>query len=286
MNLKTKAKLLFLLFFFNLIAWMVVFDLSSNNLEVIFFDVGQGDAIFLETPNNHQILVDGGPNAKVLEGLGRAMPFYDRTIDLIVLTHPDHDHMGGLMEVFERYEVKNIMWTGVIKEGSEFEELDKRIKEEGSNVIVARAGQKVFSGKKFVMETLYPIENLENQEFKDYNKTSIVNRVLFGQNVFLLTGDAPKSIENSLMAEMDLKADVLKLGHHGSKNSTSKDFVENVNPEIAIVSCGKDNKYNHPHPEAVEILKEYGINILRTDEIGDIKIIADGNKIINHYEKK
>lgn len=280
MNQKLKIKILFVLIFFNLIAWTAVFALSSNELEVVFLDIGQGDAIFIETPSNHQILIDGGPNMKVLEGLGNNMPFYDRTIDLVILTHPDHDHMGGLIEVLKNYEVESILWTGVLKDGAEYEELKSIVKEKEVNVFVAKLGQKILSGKSFVMDVIYPLESFENKTVKDFNSTSIVNRIFFGNHVFLLTGDASKKVEKQLIDRFDLKADVLKLGHHGSKTSTDKSFVQNLGPSIAIISVGKDNRYDHPHPEVIEILDEYGINILRTDELGDIKIVSNGKDLV------
>ncbi len=280
---KLKIGFLIVLAYLNVLAWIVVFDLAQNNLKVIFFDVGQGDSIFIETPRKHQILIDGGPDISVLERLGENMPFYDRTIDLIVLTHPDHDHMAGLIEVLKRYDVQNVLWTNVVKDDSEYDQFKKMI--EQSNVVTAQFGQRISSGKGFVMDVIYPFEDLAGQEFKNLNNTSIVNKVFFGEHVFLLTGDASKSIERKLIEKgIDLRANVLKLGHHGSKTSTSKEFIEVVNPEIAIVSCGKNNKYGHPAPEVLAILNEYGINILRTDELGNIKIISDGQtiKVINH----
>lgn len=280
MNQKIKIKILLVLIFFNLIAWTAVFALSSNELEVVFLDIGQGDAIFIETPSNHQILIDGGPNMKVLEGLGNNMPFYDRTIDLVILTHPDHDHIGGLIEVLKNYEVENILWTGVLKDSAEYEELKSIVREKEVNVFIAKFGQKILSGKNFVMDIIYPFESFENKIVKDFNSTSIVNRIFFGNHVFLLTGDASRKIEKQLINRFDLKADVLKLGHHGSKTSTDKSFVQSLSPDIAIVSCGKDNRYNHPHPEVIEILNEYGINILRTDELGDIKIVSNGKDLV------
>jgi len=280
---KFKIYFLIVLAYLNILTWIVVFDLAQNNLKVIFFDVGQGDSVFIETPEKHQILIDGGPDISVLERLGESMPFYDRTIDLIVLTHPDHDHMAGLIEVLKRYRVENVLWTNIIKDGSEYDQFKKMI--EQSNIVTARFGQRISSGKGFVMDIIHPFEDLAGQKIKNLNNTSIINRVFFGQQVFLLTGDASKSIEKKLIEkEIDLKANVLKLGHHGSKTSTSREFIEAVNPEIGVISCGKDNRYNHPDPEVLAILNQYGINILRTDQTKDIKIISDGQtiKVINN----
>ena len=285
MNKKLKIYTLIVLTYLNILAWIVVFDLVQNNLKVVFFDVGQGDSIFIETPQKHQILIDGGPSSAVLEKLGNEMPFYDRTIDLIILTHPEHDHLGGLLEVLKRYKVENILWTGVLRDTAEFEEWKRLLTEEKNAVIkIAQAGQRIiFSTRPVlaVMEIFNPFENLEGKEIKNTNNSSIISQLVFGENKFLFVGDVYKSVERKLI---NIESDVLKVGHHGSKTSTSKEFIEAVNPEIGVISVGRENSYGHPTPEVLEILEKYDINILRTDQIGDIKIISDGQnlEIINN----
>lgn len=274
------------LIFLNILAWLSVYELSSNQfLEVIFFDVGQGDAIFIETPKRHQILIDGGPDSKILEKLGREIPFWDRNIDLLILTHPEGDHLAGLIEVLKRYKVENILWTGVKRDTFEWREWQKVIetqKGKGAKLYIARSGQKIIlqgSGPCKFIEVLYPLENLGGQEFKDSNDTSIVTKLIFGENSFLFTGDIYKSGEKKLIDEgAEIGADVLKVGHHGSKTSSGEEFIKEVSPEIAIISVGKDNRYGHPHSEVLETLAKYDITIIRTDQDGDIKIISDGIK--------
>ena len=283
---KLKIGFLIVLVYLNILAWIVVFDLVQNDLKVIFFDVGQGDSIFIQTPQKHQILIDGGPTSVVLEKLGNEMPFYDRTIDLIILTHPEHDHIGGLLEVLKRYRVENILWTGVLRDTAEFKEWERLLVEEKNVVIeIAQAGQRIVCAastfeKTVNMNILYPFENLDKQIIKNTNNTSIVIQLIFGENKFLFTGDTYKSVERKLIErELLLKSDILKIGHHGSKTSTSEEFIEAVDPEIGVISVGRENSYGHPTPEVLEILKKYDINILRTDELGDIKIISDGQTI-------
>ncbi|GAH68719.1 unnamed protein product, partial [marine sediment metagenome] len=241
--MKTKTKnfvylILSFLFLLNILAWLAVYDLNKPQLlEVNFFDVGQGEAIFIETPSRHQILIDGGPSSVVLEKLAESLPFWDRTIDLIILTHPEHDHLAGLIEVLKRYKVENILWTGVVRDTAEYKEWVKLIKNEGAEIKIAQAGQKINLSTYEVdryMEVLYPFENLEGQEFKNSNNTSIVAKLIFGTppthhppasrvpTSFLFTGDAYKSVEKKLMdKKTDLASDVLKVGHHGSKTSNS-----------------------------------------------------------------
>lgn len=272
--------ILIVLLLCNIFFWSIIYNLNrSQLLEVIFFNVGQGDGIFIETPQNYQILIDGGPSSVVLEKLGQEMSFWDRSIDLIILTHPEHDHVAGLIEVLKTYEVKNILWTGVLKDTKEFEEWIKLIKGEKADITIAQAGQRIIIPNIF-FEIIYPFEDLEGQNIKNTNNTSIIFRLVFNNNCFLFTGDASKSIERKVIDKgLNLNCNVLKVGHHGSKNSTSKELVESVIPELAVISLGKDNKYGHPHAQVLDILNDYGIKVLRTDEIGDIKIISDGQNI-------
>jgi len=271
----------------NILAWIEFYNLNKTRLlEVNFFDVDQGDAIFIVTPQKHQILIDGGPSSKILEKLGEEMPFWDRTIDLIILTHPEKDHLIGLIEVLKRYKIENVLWTGIKRDTAEYEEWLKLIKEEGAKIFIAKAGQKVIIPKS-VLEILYPFENLEGQEFNNSNDTSIVAKLIFGENSFLFTGDVSKSVEKKLLdKKVDIESDVLKVSHHGSKTSSSEKFVSVVFPEIAVIPVGKKNSYNHPHQEVLEVLKNYG-KILRTDLNGDIKIICPvrnlGQKKLNNF---
>jgi len=298
--MKKKSVLIILgtLFGFNVLAWIGVFQLSRAGLEVTFFDVGQGDAIFIETPLGHQVLIDGGPDVSLLEKLGDEMPFWDRTIDLIILTHPEHDHIAGLIEVLKKYQVENVLWTGVLKDTAEFREWQRLIKEEGAKIYIAQAGQQIVwdatpdcrgSHPRHLnprhLEILYPFENLENQSVKNTNNTSIISRLVYGENSFLLTGDAYKSVERELLGLAEqLDSDVLKVGHHGSKTSSAEEFIKEVSPEIAIISAGQDNSYGHPHQEVLETLEKYGITILRTDKDGDIKIISDGEDYVSNIQ--
>ena len=277
---KWNLGILIALICFNILAWIAVYDFSQLPfLKVIFFDVGQGDAGFIETPQRHQILIDGGPGSVILEKLGKSMPFYDRTIDLIILTHPEFDHLSGFNEVLKKYKVSNILWTGIVRDTAEYKEWEKLIEEEKTEIFIAKAGQKILweSETNNYMEVLYPFENLEGKVFEDSNNTSIISKLVFGKNSFLFTGDAYKNVEGELInKKAEIDSDVLKVSHHGSKTSSSEEFIKSVSPQIAVISAGIGNKYGHPHQEVLELLEKYGIRVLRTDEDGDIKIISDG----------
>jgi competence protein ComEC len=273
-----------ILFGLNILAWLAVYELNKPQLlEVTFFDVGQGDAIFIETPSRHQILIDGGPSPLILEKLAESLPFWDRTIDLIILTHPEYDHLTGLIEILKRYKVENILWTGILRDTAGYKEWQRLIRDETAEIFIAEAGQKIILSESDInsfIDVLYPFENLEGQEFKDSNNTSIVAKLIFGENSFLFTGDAYKSAEKKLIdKEINLASDIFKVGHHGSKTSNSEEFIEKVSPEIAVISVGQDNPYHHPHQETLDTLEKYGIKILRTDKDGDIQILCDSQSL-------
>ena len=267
------------LFGFNVLAWLAVYDLSRPlGLEVIFFDVGQGDAIFIETPQRHQVLIDGGPDSVILEKLGKEMPFWDRTIDLVILTHPSADHLNGLLIILERYKVNQILWTGIKVDTFIYRRWLELIDKENADVFIAQAGQQIKLGRGIFLNILNPVENLEGQKIKGgraVNNTSIVARLVHNQNSFLFTADIERQAEKELIRrEVYLDSDVLKVAHQGSKTSSSEEFLVAVSPEIAVISVGEENPYGHPHPQTLENLK--GIKVFRTDLDGDIKIISNG----------
>jgi len=244
---------------------------SSSSFELAFFDVGQGDAIFFETPQGHQVLIDGGPDTKVLSRLGEVMPFWDKTIDLVVLTHPDADHITGLVAVFEHYKVENVLWTKKRKDTKVFKAFVRALQKEGTQEIVAQAGQKIlFGGSQAMLEILYPPADIDLESTRS-NETSIIAKLWFKDTSVLLPGDTTKKIERKLVEqEANLKADILKIAHHGSKTSSSTAFLAAVEPGIAIISVGQDNRFGHPVQEVLANLEEYGIKVRRTDKEGTV----------------
>ncbi len=253
-------------------------------LKVSFLDVGQGDAIFIEAPNGVQMLVDGGPDNKVLEELSKVMSFWDRSIDIVVATHPDKDHIGGLPKVFERFDVGMAMDTGVSSDTGIYREYDKQKKESGAELIDAKRGEVIVLDKShgIYAEVLYPGDNTES--VKDTNDTSIVLRIVYGESEVLLTGDASKKIEKFLVSRYGdrLDSDILKLGHHGSKTSTDELFLKAVSPEDVIVSAGESNSYGHPHPEVISLVKEYGSRISSTYESDLLSFYISPSEVTKH----
>lgn len=277
--MEAKSRI-FLIFGFliaaNLAAWQAVFYYRAAKAEIIFLNVGQGDAIFIKTPQGHQILIDGGPDAAVLEKLAGNMPFGDKDIDMIVSTHLDKDHLFGLLEVLKAYSVGTIVSTGIPKETAGAAEWQKLKKDEESGGAVektASAGDVIVAGN-VRLEVLYPA--VGSGRSAGDNDDSLVLRLDYGENNFLFCGDIGAEGESDIInSGADLSADVLKVSHHGSKNSTSEAFLEKVFPKTAVIQVGR-NSFGHPSEEILTRLEKFGINILRTDVDGDIKFVADG----------
>ena len=273
---KTKYFILIILFSGTVFIWSVIFIQTPNNiLEVYFFDVGQGDSIFIETPNKKQILIDGGPDKTVLEKLNQAMPFYDQTIDLIILTHPDADHLTGLIEVLEYYQIGHILTSGFQKDTAGYQEWQRLIKEKEIPLTIAQIGQNIVLQDGIVLEILWPDQSLISSYSNPVNNVSVVGRLVYGDIEIFLTGDIENKVEKYLVdQDIWLESDILKLAHHGSKTSSIQSFINKVNPKISVISVGENNKYNHPHETVLERLKNS--TIYRTDKNGDIQILTDG----------
>ena len=259
------------------LVWFFIWQTAPNgNIKIDFFDVGQGSAIFIDAPNQNQALIDGGPSDTVLTKLGQALPLLDKKIELVILTHPDADHLSGLIEVLRRYEVGQILETGIADDSAEYQEWNNLIAQKKIPVIFASAGQNIKIADNLSIKILYPLGKINGQNFGDKtNATSIVGKIIYGQNEILFTGDAEEQTEQPLiLLGADLRADILAVGHHGSKNSTSQEFLAAVAPQVAVIQVGAKNRYGHPAPETLERLK--GVkNVLRNDLAGDIEFICD-----------
>lgn len=277
----------------NFFCWKEVFALSlPQKLRVDFLSVGQGDSELIVTPGGNKILIDGGPDATVLEKLNNLLPFWDKTIDVVILTHPESDHMTGLMDVLQKYNVQYFLWTGVVKNDQENKKLAEILKlKQNQNFFLAdlsqthtriftiNAGEKIKAGNVEI-DTLFPFESFAGKVLtKTSNDTCIVARLIYGKNSFLFTGDIDSKAEKELVnSSENIQSDVLKVAHHGSKYSTSNLFLSAVKPKFAVIEVGK-NSYGHPTPETLQRLQNYDIKTLRTDQQGDINFVSDGNNI-------
>lgn len=251
---------------------------SSAEFSVSFLDVGQGDAILIETPGGTQVLVDGGADAGVLRELAAELPLFDSDIDMVVATHPDTDHIGGLVDVLERYDIGQILITENKGESAAARAFAGAAADEGAEIAMARRGQVWHLDASTTLAVLFPETDVSEME---NNAASIVVQITYGDTSFLLTGDSPKRIEEYLvLAEGEnLQSTVLKVGHHGSRTSTSELFLEEVDPEYAVISAGADNRYGHPHVEVTDMLFNHRIETLNTAEEGTITFVSDGKAV-------
>ena len=253
-------------------------SMPDGKLHVYFLDVGQGDAILI-SKGSRQILVDGGPSPQaVTTALGKEMPFWDRTIDLVVLTHPDADHVTGLIEVLGRYKVKQVLYPDMEICSALHAEFLEIIQGKGISAVPAEAGQRISLGENIYLDVLNPVRGIQ---YSDMDNNSVVLRLESGSMSYLLTGDIMKEAEYTLLSRRAVKGStVLKLAHHGSSSSTTDEFLKVVNPQIAIISAGKDNRYGHPDEEVLERLKSRGnIAIFNTIIHGTIEFISDGDNL-------
>jgi competence protein ComEC len=248
-----RVSLLVLVFCVSVLGFYAFRDVSS--LKVYFLNIGQGDAIFIEAPYGNQMLIDGGADKAVLRELGKVMPFFDRSIDVVMETHPDADHIGGLPAVLNRFDVGVFLEPGVSSDNTIDEEIARIRETKNTESIRAREGMRINLRGGAVFDVLFP--NVDVTRFET-NTASIVGKLVFGSTTAMFTGDSPQSIEKYLVVRYGerLKSDILKAGHHGSRTSSSREFVESVRPQFVIISAGLNNRYGHPHAEVISLFEE------------------------------
>lgn len=291
----------FVVGFFLLILGTFLFALvrypNPDVLQVIACDVGQGDG-FLIVNRNYQIVIDGGANRKILKCMDKYLPFWDRNIELVILTHPQEDHYKGLIDLFERFQIQNFILPQINSSNESFGVLKNRVREEGSSVIFAQSGQQFRVGliyldilwpdMQFFSRNLEETENFGNEskienlyETKiDPNDFSIVIEAKYKNFDMLFTGDINPQIINQLLESSKIgDIEYLKVPHHGSRNGLTKDLLDATKPEIAVISVGKNNSHRHPHREVVQLLNERVNVLFRTDLEGDVAVFSDGEKI-------
>lgn len=266
-----------------ILMWSVALTMPDGKLHVSFLDVGQGDAIAIRLPNGQDMLIDGGPDSqKISLELSKKLPFWDRTIDLIVCTQPQADHITGLVDVLQRYHVKQVLEPGVSYNSSIYQEWLRLIEDKGIKYNIARAGQEIDLGNGIEMKVLNPPESLWERTSDDVDNNGVVLRLTWGQVSFLFTADIREDVEFELIGQRaNLRSTVLKVAHHGSETSTSQQFLAAVDPEVAVICVGEDNPFGHPSPEVVERLTDRlgEDNVYRTDEDGTVEFITDGEKL-------
>ncbi len=251
----------------------------SANLKVHYIDVGQGDSIFVELPNNETLLIDAGEKKysqsviKYIEKLGY------RTISRVVGTHPHSDHIGGLADVINAFNVDNIYMPKVSTNTKTFENLLLTIKNKGLKITTAKKDLKIIDDNDLSLTVLSPVKD----EYSNLNNYSVVMLLKYKSRSFIFTGDAEEEVEKELSG--DISCDVLKVGHHGSSSSTSDNFLHKTSPKYAVISCGKGNDYGHPHKETIDKLKRSKVEYYITENNGNIVVVTDGNNISIENDK-
>jgi len=244
----------------------------DGKTHIVFLDVGQGDSALLTLGDGTRILIDGGPDWSTLEKLGRYMPFFDRHIDMLILSHPNSDHMVSFPEVLRRYSVGALVTAGTIYNSGIYASTLSSASAHGVPLVTMYAGHTLALGES-TLEVMWPPKRMPNGFSKNENNASLVLRFTHAGKRVLFTGDMESIVEKTLIeADVDMKADILKVPHHGSKSSSTVEFLRAVQPSIAVISVAKNNSYGHPHPDVVARLMTIGSEIKRTDELGDIEL--------------
>lgn len=245
--------------------WLSLIRTGAADTKIVFLAVGQGDAILISQGMN-QIVIDGGRDGGLLlSRLGRHVPFYDRTIEVLIPTHPDSDHIGGLSALLERYQVKTVLDTGARTDTKSAFLFYRDLAREGAKTVPAVRGTAITLPRGGRLSVVFPFGPLP-ADMPETNEGSVVARFEYGETSFLLTGDLPD--EERFIPDLST-VDVLKAGHHGSQYSTSSALLDLTSPKEAVISVGKNN-YGHPHPAVLERLQGHGVSVFRTDTEGDI----------------
>ena len=286
-NRKSYSLLIFafILLVANLYLFYLDFKGSNRNLTFAMLDVGQGDSLFIESPTGTQILFDAGSPRKVLSALSRVMSPFDRTLDAIVITNPDADHIGGFADVLKTYKVGQVFEPGTISDSKTYQNLEQEIKNKKISNILAKRGMRLNIGGGAVIDILFPDRDVFDWSSND---GSIVAKLTYGKTSIMLTGDSTAKTEKIILSRNSgevLDSAILKVGHHGSRTSSSTEFVKAVSPAYALVSLGKENKYGHPHQETLDTLAQFGAKILRTDLLGTIIMSSDGQNETFSFKK-
>jgi competence protein ComEC len=271
------------------IIWITIFTFPDKQLHVSFLDVGQGDAILIQTPCGQNILIDGGPSPQSLcMELGKELPFWDRTIDLMISTQPHADHLTGLVEVLQRYQVRQVLQPTTEYNSSIYQKWTATLEEKQIKYSVPVAGQEIKLAGDIVIKVFNPPVQLFEQTSSDTDNNGIVVKLSWGQISFLFSADVRYEAElNMIMQRYNISSTVLKVAHHGSKTSTSPQFLLLTDPDVAVISVGAENSFGHPDTIVLERLCDSidKANIYRTDLNGTIEFTTDGERLWVQVEK-
>ncbi len=266
-----------LLLILSFVLWSAVIRENRQGiLTVVFLNVGQGDSIFIESPTGTQVLVDGGPNNALMKEISSVLPWYDRKIDMLVVTNPDKDHYEGFIPFLKKYKADVVLEPGTTNKSEAYSLLENEIINKKIPKIFARRGQIIDLGEGAYLRVIFPDRDISGL---NPNDGSLVMQLVYGETSIMLQGDSTANIEHYLVGfDNNLKSTILKAGHHGSRTSSSEEYVKAVDPEWVVISAGKDNSYGHPHEEVLDVLNGQKINTLATCVMGDIFFTSDGKE--------
>lgn len=251
-----------------------ILGLPGLNTRVSFLDIGQGDSIYIRTPDDYFILIDGGPSVSVLEQLADVIPRYNRRIDLVVLTHPHADHVNGLVEVVKRFDVGSVMIVGTPSGNTYYQEFLRLCDEWSIPLYYGQADRDIKVGSDLYLDIVWPSHSIAGVEFENLNNASLAMRVITPEKVIMLSGDAEIEEELEIInSGFDLSADIFKSGHHGSRTANSDNFLDEINPDTVVIQSGTGNSFGHPHKEALENFLERAIQVRRNDLEGRVNFI-------------
>jgi competence protein ComEC len=269
------------------LVWYQFSGTTDIEAKVSFLSIGQGDAIFIQAPTGAQMIIDGGPKGSLIKALKTELPEGDTSIDVIVMTNPDTDHYAGFLELLETYSVGAVIESGVISKTKTYQEFEALVRKKKIPRIVARKGLEV------VLDPVAPVSY--KVLFPDRSTTgltnndaSVVGRLVFGGSSVMFMGDATVKTESFLIGanpKEALQSDILKVGHHGSRTSTSQAFLSVVHPVTAVISAGKNNRYKHPHQEILDRLKQYGVGVMVTKDVGTVTFVYKNGIITLQTQK-
>jgi competence protein ComEC len=259
--------------------WMYLSSFSfTNKMHVAFLDIGQGDSIYIRAPNGRQMLIDGGPKGALMRPLEREVLYGNKFIDVVMITNADADHYAGYLDLLQKYDVGVVVEAGVRSKTKTYLAFEALVAHKHIPEVIARKGMQIIldEPRGVSYTVLFPDRNVSDWSTND---ASVMGRLVYGNNSIMFTGDAPSTTEALLIADNtpeDLKSDILKVGHHGSRTSTSNAFLEVVKPLYAVISAGKNNRYGHPTPETLDRLNQHHIPTFVTKDVGTVVFETDG----------
>jgi competence protein ComEC len=251
----------------------------DESIRIYFLDVGQGDAALIKYPTGESLLIDTGKDSQIFRELDKVLPWYNKTIDTVLLTHGDLDHVGSMLDIFERYQIKKIFISEFFGQIDIEKQINDRAQLEPAQIHILKPGDTLTFGSSVQNQftILHPDSNCMN-EFNNENDCSLVGLLTYGEQDFLFTGDISKEVEQKISHLIPENLELLKVAHHGSRFSTDQEFIQKIKPQYSIISVG-ENSYGHPHPDVLSVLEAASSTVLSTKEVATIVATSDGKSL-------